>query len=135
MAERRHSISSCLSGASLTRNFVSFNFSFATSGSAHLICLNCTLSHACNLRFIINSYFFLNIFPVLINVDFIFPGDFKIVFLGAASYTGSSSDEEEMSPREKEQQTSKGMADFCVRNINQAAYGRKEIDIAEQGKY
>jgi adenosylhomocysteinase len=40
-----------------------------------------------------------------------------------------------MSPREKEQQTSKGMADFCVRNINQAAYGRKEIDIAEQGKY
>jgi hypothetical protein len=87
------------------------------------------------LRFIINSYFFLNIFPVLINVDFIFPGDFKIVFLGAASYTGSSSDEEEMSPREKEQQTSKGMADFCVRNINQAAYGRKEIDIAEQGKY
>ncbi len=38
-----------------------------------------------------------------------------------------------MSPREKEQQTSKGMVDFCVRNINQAAYGRKEIDIAEQG--
>lgn len=37
MAERRHSISSCLSGASLTRNFVSFNFSSATSGSAHLI--------------------------------------------------------------------------------------------------
>ena len=26
------------------------------------------------------------------------------------------------------------MTDFCVRNINQAAYGRKEIDIAEQGK-
>lgn len=51
----------------------------------------------------------------------------------SASYTGSSSDEEEISPREKQQQTSKGMADFCVRNINQAAYGRKEIDIAEQG--
>ena len=50
-----------------------------------------------------------------------------------ASYTGSSSDEEEISPREKVQQTSKGLADFCVRNINQAAYGRKEIDIAEQG--
>ncbi|XP_032790878.1 adenosylhomocysteinase-like 1 isoform X1 [Daphnia magna] len=50
----------------------------------------------------------------------------------SASYTGSSSDEEEISPREKQQQTSKGMADFCVRNINQAAYGRKEIDIAEQ---
>lgn len=51
----------------------------------------------------------------------------------AASYTGSSSDEEELSPRDKAQQTSKGFADFCVRNINQAAYGRKEIDIAEQG--
>ncbi|XP_057367762.1 adenosylhomocysteinase-like 1 isoform X2 [Daphnia carinata] len=50
----------------------------------------------------------------------------------SASYTGSSSDEEEISPREKAQQTSKGMTDFCVRNINQAAYGRKEIDIAEQ---
>lgn len=55
------------------------------------------------------------------------------VFLLAASYTGSSSDEEEISPREKAQQTSKGLLDFCVRNINQAAYGRKEIDIAEQG--
>jgi len=50
----------------------------------------------------------------------------------SASYTGSSSDEEEMSPREKSQQTSKGLTDFCVRNINQAAFGRKEIDIAEQ---
>jgi len=50
----------------------------------------------------------------------------------SASYTGSSSDEEELSPREKVQQTSKGLADFCVRNINQAAFGRKEIDIAEQ---
>jgi hypothetical protein len=57
MAERRHSISSCLSGASQPE-FVSFHFSSATSGSAHLICLNCTLSHACNLRFIINFYFF-----------------------------------------------------------------------------
>lgn len=66
-----------------------------------------------------------------------FPVILKLLFFlgGLASYTGSSSDEEEMSPREKEQQTSKGMADFCVRNINQAAYGRKEIDIAEQGKY
>ena len=51
-----------------------------------------------------------------------------------ASYTGSSSDEEEISPREKAQQTSTRMTDFCVRNINQAAYGRKENDIAEQGK-
>jgi len=50
----------------------------------------------------------------------------------SASYTGSSSDEEEVSPREKVQQNSRGFSDFCVRNINQAAYGRKEIDIAEQ---
>ena len=55
------------------------------------------------------------------------------VSLSLASYTGSSSDEEELSPREKVQQTSKGFSEFCVRNINQAAFGRKEIDIAEQG--
>ena len=58
----------------------------------------------------------------------------KWFLLLSASYTGSSSDEEEVSPREKAQQNSRGFGDFCVRNINQAAYGRKEIDIAEQGK-
>lgn len=50
-----------------------------------------------------------------------------------ASYTGSSSDDDDISPREKAQQNSKGGADFCVRNINQHAFGRREIEIAEQG--
>lgn len=50
----------------------------------------------------------------------------------SASYTGSSSDEEDVSPREKVQKNSKGQSDFCVRNIAQAAFGRREIEIAEQ---
>jgi len=49
-----------------------------------------------------------------------------------ASYTGSSSDDDDVSPREKDQKSTKGFTDFCVRNIEQAAFGRREIEIAEQ---
>lgn len=52
----------------------------------------------------------------------------------SASYTGSSSDEDDVSPREKAQKNSKGSNDFCVRNIDLHAFGRREIEIAEQGK-
>lgn len=38
------------------------------------------------------------------------------------------------SPREKQQKTSKGSSDFCVKDITKAEFGRKEIEIAEQGK-
>lgn len=51
-----------------------------------------------------------------------------------ASYTGSSSEDDDVSPREKTQQNTKGSNDFCVRSINQHAFGRREIEIAEQGK-
>lgn len=54
--------------------------------------------------------------------------------LKIASYTGSSSEDDDVSPREKTQQNSKGANDFCVRSINQHAFGRREIEIAEQGK-
>ena len=50
----------------------------------------------------------------------------------SGSYSGSSSDEDELSPREKLQKNSKGFKDFCVRRIEQASYGRREIEIAEQ---
>lgn len=50
----------------------------------------------------------------------------------AASYTDSSDDE--TSPRDKQQKNSKGSSDFCVKNIKQAEFGRREIEIAEQGK-
>lgn len=50
-----------------------------------------------------------------------------------ASYTGSGSDDD-ISPREKVQQNSAGSNDFCVRNINLEAFGRREIEIAEQGR-
>lgn len=50
----------------------------------------------------------------------------------SASCTGSSSEEDDVSPREKVQKNSAGSSDFCVRNINQFAFGRREIEIAEQ---
>ncbi|KAG8138526.1 hypothetical protein E2320_004418 [Naja naja] len=48
----------------------------------------------------------------------------------SASYTDSSDDE--TSPRDKQQKSSKGSSDFCVKNIKQAEFGRREIEIAEQ---
>ncbi|XP_046991738.1 adenosylhomocysteinase-like 1 isoform X1 [Schistocerca americana] len=50
----------------------------------------------------------------------------------SASYTGSSSEDDPVSPREKVQKNSSGATDFCVRNIKQHAFGRREIEIAEQ---
>ncbi|XP_017769694.1 PREDICTED: adenosylhomocysteinase 2 isoform X2 [Nicrophorus vespilloides] len=44
----------------------------------------------------------------------------------------SSSEDDDISPREKIQKNSGGSNDFCVRNINQHAFGRREIEIAEQ---
>lgn len=52
-------------------------------------------------------------------------------YSSAASYTDSSDDE--TSPRDKQQKNSKGNSDFCVKNIKQAEFGRREIEIAEQG--
>lgn len=52
-----------------------------------------------------------------------------------ASYTGSSSEDDDVSPREKIQSNTKGFNDFCVRNIHQHAFGRREIEIAEQGEF
>ncbi|KAJ8360641.1 hypothetical protein SKAU_G00171660 [Synaphobranchus kaupii] len=51
-------------------------------------------------------------------------------YSSAASYTDSSDDES--SPRDKSQVNSKGTSDFCVKNIKQAEFGRREIEIAEQ---
>lgn len=51
----------------------------------------------------------------------------------AASYTDSSDDE--TSPRDKQQKNSKGNGDFCIKNIKQAEFGRREIEIAEQGRW
>ena len=39
-----------------------------------------------------------------------------------------------MSPRDKSQTAADGFSDFCIRNIQQAAFGRREIEIAEQGQ-
>lgn len=55
----------------------------------------------------------------------------SIISIAAASYTDSSDDE--TSPRDKTQVNSKGSSDFCVKNIKQAEFGRREIEIAEQG--
>ncbi|XP_036420046.1 S-adenosylhomocysteine hydrolase-like protein 1 isoform X4 [Colossoma macropomum] len=52
-------------------------------------------------------------------------------YSSAASYTDSSDDDE--SPRDRVQLNSGGSSDFCVKNIKQADFGRREIEIAEQG--
>ncbi|OXB56062.1 hypothetical protein ASZ78_013144 [Callipepla squamata] len=44
----------------------------------------------------------------------------------------TSSSDDETSPRDKQQKNSKGSSDFCVKNIKQAEFGRREIEIAEQ---
>ncbi|XP_038562965.1 S-adenosylhomocysteine hydrolase-like protein 1 isoform X3 [Micropterus salmoides] len=44
----------------------------------------------------------------------------------------SDSSEDESSPRDKLQKTSNGLSDFCVKNITQAEFGRREIEIAQQ---
>lgn len=51
-------------------------------------------------------------------------------------YSGSSSSEEEeddVSPKEVVLKNSAGQSDFRVKNIKIAPYGRKEIEMAEQG--
>lgn len=45
----------------------------------------------------------------------------------------SDSSDDECSPREKHQKTTSGFSDFCIKNIKQANFGRREIEIAEQG--
>lgn len=41
--------------------------------------------------------------------------------------------EDEISPRLKEQVNRHNFTDFCVKNIDNAEHGRKEVQIAEQG--
>ncbi|XP_006823831.2 S-adenosylhomocysteine hydrolase-like protein 1 [Saccoglossus kowalevskii] len=50
----------------------------------------------------------------------------------SGSYTESFSDDDGLTPRERLQENSKGCGEFCVKNINQAEFGRREIEIAEQ---
>lgn len=53
------------------------------------------------------------------------------VCFSAASESDSSDDEG--TPRDKVQKNSKGNSDFSIKNIKQADFGRREIEIAEQG--
>ena len=46
---------------------------------------------------------------------------------------GSSSEEDDVSPREVIQKNSAGSSDFCVRKIVQHNYGRREIEVVEDG--
>ncbi|XP_055953665.1 S-adenosylhomocysteine hydrolase-like protein 1 isoform X2 [Argiope bruennichi] len=50
----------------------------------------------------------------------------------SSSYCDTSSDEEGKMPRDKHQVNSAGSSDFCVKNIKQHNFGRREIEIAEQ---
>ena len=49
--------------------------------------------------------------------------------VSSGSYTGSSSEDDDASPRERVQKNSSGHSDFCVRKIGQHSYGRREIEV------
>lgn len=43
--------------------------------------------------------------------------------------------EDEVSPRDMQQINSKGNMDFCIKNIKLADFGRREIELAEDGRH
>uniref|UniRef100_UPI00358E32B9 S-adenosylhomocysteine hydrolase-like protein 1 isoform X1 n=1 Tax=Myxine glutinosa TaxID=7769 RepID=UPI00358E32B9 len=51
-------------------------------------------------------------------------------YSSAASYSDSS--EDEMTPREKRCEEARVHEDFCVKNIEQSGFGRREVEIAQQ---
>lgn len=51
-----------------------------------------------------------------------------------ADYSGSSSDEDEVSPCNKVMSNRKGVSDFRVKSLKHGHIGRKVISIAEQGQ-
>ena len=57
---------------------------------------------------------------------------FKLIFIFFEANTSSEPDDDVMSPQWKEHRTKNGFTDFCVKHIEHAEIGRKEIQIAEQ---
>ncbi|XP_030564136.1 adenosylhomocysteinase-like 2 [Drosophila novamexicana] len=57
--------------------------------------------------------------------------DVSTCSFSSACFT-ETSDEDEISPKDVKQNNSHGNSDFCVKNIGKAAFGRREIEIAEQ---
>ncbi|XP_064554413.1 adenosylhomocysteinase-like 2 [Drosophila montana] len=57
--------------------------------------------------------------------------DVSTCSFSSACFT-ETSDEDEISPKDVKQNNSSGNSDFCVKNIGKAAFGRREIEIAEQ---
>ena len=51
------------------------------------------------------------------------------------SYSDSYSSDDESNPRDQQLSNSNGFRDFCIKDINLASYGRKEIEIAEKGSF
>ena len=49
-------------------------------------------------------------------------------------FSDSYSSDDETSPRDRVLANSKGFRDFRIKDLKLSAYGRKEIEIAEQGK-
>lgn len=63
------------------------------------------------------------------------PVSFLILFLTFSGDSDAENLEDEVSPRDRLQINSKGNRDFCVKNIKQADYGRREIELAEDGRH
>ena len=58
---------------------------------------------------------------------------YYIFFIFKLKANDESDIEDDISPRNKEQVNKNNFTDFCVKNIENAELGRKEIQIAEQG--
>lgn len=96
-------------------------YSINSLSSLHRQDFNCIFSIIVSFA---RFFFFFLFFPTALTFCL-------LVHFAAASYTDSSDDE--TSPRDKAQANTHGSNDFCVKNIKQAEFGRREIEIAEQG--
>lgn len=61
---------------------------------------------------------------------------FTLLLIVADLHLGGSDTElaeDSVSPRDRQQMNSKGNSDFCIKNIKLADFGRREIQLAEDG--
>lgn len=77
---------------------------------------------------------------IFLVVLFIFIAIFDPILLSrfVSHFSGGSdaeNPEDEVSPRDMQQINSKGSSDFCIKNIKLADFGRREIELAEDGRH
>lgn len=67
-----------------------------------------------------------------------FQFDFSYLYHFISHFSGGSdaeNPEDEVSPRDKQRMNTKGNKDFCIKNIKLADFGRRQIELAEDGRH